>query len=168
MNQIPRRPPAFNPKILKNKINPTTRFQELPPLYEMVIDNRPSAPPPYIEDINSNEISTQTDRRPKVPISMLSLNDFTEKEKEDILDYGIYLGVDLNKYSFCLKYVISSINSKLPKGWKEYLTNEGDIYYYNNKLDESTWYHPLDNYYKEVIKSKIKEYKKKSKICTIM
>ena len=168
-----RRPPAYNPSsISRNKIRIPLYNEELPPSYEIVTSDRiPSAPPLIFNnnDIKKN-ISTQTEENlPKIRYTdRITLDKFTDEEKYNLLKFGRYLNVDILKYPFCLKYILACMNENLPLYWEEYKTDNGEIYFYNKKLDISTWTHPLDEYYRDLIKVKLKEYKKNHKSCSIM
>ena len=103
--------------------------------------------------------------------SGMKLADFNANERKELLDYGRYLGVNLHKYPFCLEYVLDSINAPLPKNWEQYIDDEYNIYYYCRTIDKSSWEHPADPFYKEVVKSEIKKYKKEKKrnnSCVVM
>ena len=174
MNEV-RRPPSYNPSsITRKKIRIPLYNEDLPPSYEIVTSDRtPSAPPLnfYNNDIRKN-ISTQTEENlPKIRYTdRITLEKFTDEEKYDLLNFGYYLNVDILKYPFCLKYILACMSENLPTYLEEHKTDDGDIYFHNKKLDISTWHHPLDEYYRDLIKVKLKEYKKnhKSSSCSIM
>ena len=120
----------------------------------------PSAPPP----INPNFIDNP---HPPSYSSLYSPKrnknyDYKYDQKnEDIYKFAQYLNINLDKYPYCLKYVIEAIISPLPKTWKEYTDDDNNTYYYNKNLDYSTWEHPTDQFYKNLIKNEIKKNKKK-------
>eukprot|EP01046_Picozoa_sp_COSAG06_P031463 COSAG06_NODE_3067_length_5897_cov_5.614005_2_plen_71_part_00 len=41
----------------------------------------------------------------------------------------------------------------LPCGWVEHCTEEGDSYFHNAQRGETTWQHPLDPYFKQLVAS---------------
>ncbi|CAM9541182.1 unnamed protein product, partial [Hapterophycus canaliculatus] len=49
-----------------------------------------------------------------------------------------------------------ALNADVPEGW---VTGEGEgeykglVYYYNEASGESTWDHPLDDYYRQALKA---------------
>ena len=88
-----------------------------------------------------------------------SFKDIPSSDKELIKMYGKYLGVNLRKYPYLLKYVLSSIIEPLPSNWEECVDYEGNIYYLNKTLSETKWRHPCEDHYKTTIKNKIKETK---------
>ena len=174
MNEV-RRHPAYNPSsINKRKVRIPLYSEDLPPSYEIVTsDQTPSAPILnfYTCDALKN-MSTQTeDTLPKIRYTdRITLEKFSEEEKNNLIHFGYYLNVDLIKYPFCLKYILACKNENLPTYWEEHTTEEGDVYFHNKKLDITTWNHPLDEYYRDLIKTKLKEHKKvhKSSSCSIM
>ena len=89
------------------------------------------------------------------------LKDFTNYNllpvsvKADIRLYAKHLGVDLNKHPYLIKYVISCILEELPGGWQEHLDKDGNVFYQNNILRETTWLHPMEQFYKDLIYTKI-------------
>lgn len=166
------KPPAYNPDCINQRRIRIPSYKILPPLYEVVCNNvKPSAPPIVEYNKQPISISTQTDAI-KEPIYKykFSLNSFTEPEQKEIFKFANYLNCDLKKYPFCLKYIISCMAEDLPSSWKEFTDNDGNIYYYNKDLKTSTWEHPLDDYYRKLIKKKIKKHKKKNKsyFCSVM
>ena len=91
-------------------------------------------------------------------------NIIPEDSQNDFNDFALYLGFDLKKHPTFLHVVLEALKAPLPLGWREIKDDTTDnVYFYNNKLNLSTWEHPLDFYYKEIIKRVIK----KSKNCVI-
>lgn len=39
----------------------------------------------------------------------------------------------------------------LPRGWVELVTDEGDSYFHHAERKETTWHHPLDPYFKQLV-----------------
>jgi hypothetical protein len=39
----------------------------------------------------------------------------------------------------------------LPRGWIELVAEEGDSYFHNADRGETTWHHPLDPYFKQLV-----------------
>lgn len=98
-----------------------------------------------------------------------SLKEFPYGERKTLLDFGQYLGINLRKHKYCIKYVLEAFNAPLPDGWSKKTDLEGNIYYHNKKIDVVSWAHPTDAYYKELIKLKKEEHKKEYRNrCTIM
>ena len=166
------RPPAYNPNSVKQRRIRVPLNKVLPPLYEVVCsDVIPSAPPIVTYNKQPISISTQTEEiNENIYTKKLTLNLFTAQEQKEIIEFANYLNCDLKKYPFCLKYIISCMAEDLPSSWKEFTDNDGNIYYYNKDLNVTTWEHPLDDYYRKLIKKKIKKHKKKNKsyFCSVM
>ncbi len=120
------------------------------------------------EKLNRINTVKNTQKIQVIPNSRNKLSDFLPNEQEELYDYGIYLDIDILKYPFCLKYVIEAINCPLPEHWSENNDSKGNIFFYNKKLNESSWEHPMDFYYRNLIKEKKEEYKRNKKKCTIM
>ena len=98
-----------------------------------------------------------------------SLREFPIEDRKALIDFGIYLGINLKKYKFCIKYVLEAYNAPLPDGWTKQTDADGNIFYANKKIDVVSWEHPTDAYYKDLIKTEKKEFKKENKSrCTIM
>jgi hypothetical protein len=81
--------------------------------------------------------------------------------------FGIYLGVNISKRPDMVEIVREAIQTPLPPNWKEYETDQKEIYYYNSKLDFSTWEHPVDAFYRNLIKNRL-EVKPESRCCVIL
>jgi hypothetical protein len=59
-----------------------------------------------------------------------------------------YLGIDDEKYLGIAK---EALMADLPEGWAQAVSEDnGKPYYYNHKMGESSWEHPLDNHYREM------------------
>lgn len=98
-----------------------------------------------------------------------SLKEFPIEDRKALIDFGRYLGINLKKYKFCIKYVLEAYNAPLPDGWTKNTDAEGNIFYSNKKIDVVSWEHPTDAYYKNLIRTEKKDYKKENKSsCTIM
>ncbi|KAL4436466.1 hypothetical protein ABPG74_003032 [Tetrahymena malaccensis] len=69
--------------------------------------------------------------------------------KEEIIEYAKYLGMDIQKDQRYLYIAEEGLRAPLPEGWKEYITQEGEIYYFNQEKQLSQWEHPSDEFYKQ-------------------
>ena len=72
---------------------------------------------------------------------------FAYKVKE-IREYAKYLGMDVEKDHDLLYIAKEGLKAVLPIGWQACRTPKGFIYYVNLETKESTWEHPLDQYYR--------------------
>ncbi|EAR84626.2 WW domain protein (macronuclear) [Tetrahymena thermophila SB210] len=82
--------------------------------------------------------------------------------KEEIIEYAKYLGMDIQKDQRYLYIAEEGLRAPLPEGWKEYITQEGEIYYFNQEKQMSQWEHPSDEFYKQ----KFMEQKNKDQLAT--
>jgi len=162
--------PSYNPNF-----NINTNFEASAPPYN---SPKPPKPPSYDESISNNleqNIDNQINKKSNKKVkrrnakqefrkfSGMKLEYFNYNERQELLDYGDYLGVNLYKYPFCLEYVLDSINAPLPSNWEQHCDDDLNVYYYCKSIDKSTWEHPADPFYKEVIRNEIKKFKREKK-----
>ena len=88
-----------------------------------------------------------------------NLSHIPEYDREEFIRYGKCMGVNLIKYPTIVKYVLASIVEPVPKNWFEQLDEKGDIFYTNNVLDINQLSHPMEDYYRAIIKEKKKSLK---------
>ena len=71
---------------------------------------------------------------------------------EELLDFAEYSDVDPATEPYLLPIVAENMNAPLPDGWSEcYDEASGQEYYYNTASNETSWEHPLDQYYKNLM-----------------
>ncbi|CAM9340890.1 unnamed protein product, partial [Ectocarpus sp. 13 AM-2016] len=76
---------------------------------------------------------------------------------EAVTRHAKYLGMDPERDGAYMWIAEEALNAEVPEGW---VTGEGEgeyeglVYYYNEATGESTWDHPLDEYYREKFKRK--------------
>uniref|UniRef100_A0A7S2AHG8 WW domain-containing protein n=1 Tax=Alexandrium andersonii TaxID=327968 RepID=A0A7S2AHG8_9DINO len=81
----------------------------------------------------------------------------TSREVEadkDLLEYGQSLGLhDLESEKDAdLKWVVNeAFEAPLPNNWTEHVDAEGRVYFFDQISEESTWSHPMDGVYRELI-----------------
>mmetsp|Transcript_36752 Transcript_36752/g.105923 ORF Transcript_36752/g.105923 Transcript_36752/m.105923 type:complete len:273 (-) Transcript_36752:22-840(-) len=70
---------------------------------------------------------------------------------KDLLEYGQSLGLrDLEDVD--LRWVArEAFEAPLPNNWTEHVDVEGRVYFFNQISEESTWSHPMDGVYRELI-----------------
>ena len=95
--------------------------------------------------------------------------DAEEPSEQEIRDYAEWLGADLSTDQDLFYISREALLAPPPKDWKIYQkkNSPGEIFYFNKKTGESSWDHPLDQYYKELFfkeKQKKVEESKKQKI----
>jgi len=69
-------------------------------------------------------------------------------DASQIIDYAKYIGVDPLKEPWLLKVAEEGLLAALPDGWSEHEDQDGNIFYFCADSNQSTWTHPLDNFYK--------------------
>mmetsp|Transcript_60342 Transcript_60342/g.127813 ORF Transcript_60342/g.127813 Transcript_60342/m.127813 type:complete len:315 (+) Transcript_60342:362-1306(+) len=71
--------------------------------------------------------------------------------QDDLLEYGRCLGLDVKSDDSMLWIVEEAFHAPLPVSWSEHMDNEGRIYFYDETSEESSWEHPMDPVYRELI-----------------
>mmetsp|Transcript_6578 Transcript_6578/g.16436 ORF Transcript_6578/g.16436 Transcript_6578/m.16436 type:complete len:299 (+) Transcript_6578:82-978(+) len=71
----------------------------------------------------------------------------------DLHEYGLSLGVDLDhENEEDLAWAVrEAFNAPLPSSWTEYMDDTGRAYYIKDGSSESTWEHPMDAVYRELL-----------------
>lgn len=79
-------------------------------------------------------------------------SDCEEIPKEDVLEYAMFLGIDLEHEAHLLWIAHEGVCAKVPPPW-EACTTAGDeeVFYFNHETGESTWEHPCDDQYKALV-----------------
>mmetsp|Transcript_14063 Transcript_14063/g.39847 ORF Transcript_14063/g.39847 Transcript_14063/m.39847 type:complete len:495 (+) Transcript_14063:293-1777(+) len=77
--------------------------------------------------------------------------------EEEIVDMAIHLGQNVrasSQLSEAQLWIIDrALEAPLPDGWQEHCDPEGRSYYYNTASQQSTWDHPMDDHFREMMKS---------------
>jgi len=74
-----------------------------------------------------------------------------EEGEADLREYGKTLGVDVEEDADLLWLVHEAFIASLPPSWTEYYDEDGRVYFYNQVTKESSWSHPMDKVFKELI-----------------
>lgn len=74
-----------------------------------------------------------------------------EEAAGDLLLYAASLGVDLNAAPELSWIVREALHAPLPPGWTAHSTLEQCVYFFNDVDGQSTWHHPLDATYRELL-----------------
>lgn len=70
--------------------------------------------------------------------------------QKDLEEYGVSLGADPSDPE--LEWVVKeAFEAPLPTSWTEHVDAEGRLYFFNQVSEESTWSHPMDTVYRELI-----------------
>mmetsp|Transcript_68940 Transcript_68940/g.165450 ORF Transcript_68940/g.165450 Transcript_68940/m.165450 type:complete len:304 (-) Transcript_68940:76-987(-) len=90
-----------------------------------------------------------------VGISAESQTESREPTKgiDDFVEYSRSLGVAglLAKDPDLMWVVQQAFQAPLPRSWIEYVDDEGRVYFFNMVTEQSTWEHPMDTVYRELI-----------------
>mmetsp|Transcript_38644 Transcript_38644/g.86434 ORF Transcript_38644/g.86434 Transcript_38644/m.86434 type:complete len:305 (+) Transcript_38644:72-986(+) len=73
------------------------------------------------------------------------------REESDLLQYSQALGIDLSQHADLVWVVEEAFNAPLPLSWTEYTDDEGRVYFFNQSSSQSTWEHPMDAVYRELL-----------------
>lgn len=74
-----------------------------------------------------------------------------EPQAGDLHEYGRSLGVDLVRSPDLLYIVQQAFDAPLPGSWSEHMDEEGRVYFFQEASSQSTWEHPTDAVYRELI-----------------
>lgn len=69
---------------------------------------------------------------------------------QNIMNRAIEIGMDPYKDSKLFWIAEQSLKSKLPDEWMECTTEEGQVYYFNLRNEDSTWEHPALDHYRQL------------------
>ncbi|RNC40969.1 putative glutamic acid-rich protein precursor, partial [Trypanosoma cruzi] len=94
-----------------------------------------------------------------------TVDDDYEPTQDEIEDFAEWMGMQLPEDKEFLYIAREGLKAPLPKNWRPCRTNEDDIYYFNFRTGESTWNHPMDDFFRQKF-LKMKEEKKSSTVTT--
>lgn len=72
-------------------------------------------------------------------------------QEGDLREYGRSLGVDLDRCPDLFYIVREAFDAPLPGSWSEHMDEEGRVYFFQEASSQSTWEHPTDAVYRELI-----------------
>ena len=73
----------------------------------------------------------------------------TKPTPEEVREYAAWLGMDPITDSDLFYIAEWALTAPLPIGWSAHQDDDGNEYYFNDKLGESTYEHPLDGQYRK-------------------
>lgn len=79
-----------------------------------------------------------------------------EPSENEIWEYGKWLGMQLPEDSRFLWIAREGLKAPLPEHWKACKSEKGELYYFNFKTGKSIWDHPMDDHFKELLKTEKK------------
>jgi len=75
----------------------------------------------------------------------------TSPDVADLHEYCSSLGIDADQDEDLLWVAHEAFNAPLPASWSEYTNEAGRVYYFHEVSGQSTWEHPFDEVYREVV-----------------
>eukprot|EP01006_Ploeotia_vitrea_P053243 TRINITY_DN67768_c7_g2_i1.p1 TRINITY_DN67768_c7_g2~~TRINITY_DN67768_c7_g2_i1.p1 ORF type:complete len:868 (-),score=84.91 TRINITY_DN67768_c7_g2_i1:87-2690(-) len=75
----------------------------------------------------------------------------TEPTQQEVETYAAHIGIDPNADWSLLWIARQGLTTPLPTGWRPCCTNEAEVYYFNFWTGESSWEHPLDSYWRNMV-----------------
>jgi hypothetical protein len=76
--------------------------------------------------------------------TILQEAEVVEPTRDEILEYAMFLGMELPRDDHLLWIATEGLKAPLPPRWKPVKSADGEIYYFNFKTGESQWEHPCD------------------------
>eukprot|EP00929_Paragymnodinium_shiwhaense_P015151 TRINITY_DN123189_c0_g1_i1.p1 TRINITY_DN123189_c0_g1~~TRINITY_DN123189_c0_g1_i1.p1 ORF type:complete len:359 (-),score=59.95 TRINITY_DN123189_c0_g1_i1:189-1265(-) len=111
----------------------------------------PSArqPPPVAAEAAAGGAG-QVSAAPAAVGDFVAGNDDAPRE-DDLREYAESLGVDMDREMDLLWVVEESFHAPLPSSWTEHTDDEGRCYFFHEASNQSTWEHPTDAVYRELL-----------------
>jgi hypothetical protein len=70
---------------------------------------------------------------------------------EEVLEYATYFGIDPQREPHLMWIAEEGMDPPLPEGWGEHTDGDGRPYYYCQSTRKSTYEHPYDPYFKDLV-----------------
>merc|ERR1712224_56145 len=74
-----------------------------------------------------------------------------EPTQEEIENYAEWLGIDKDKDNELIPLAREGLKAPLPEGWRPCQNAEGEIFYFNFDTGQSSWDHPADEHYQNLV-----------------
>ena len=81
-------------------------------------------------------------------VNTYTLNGLDPKQ---ILEYAIYIGIEPASEAYLLWIAEDGIQAALPANFTQHTDDKGEVYFYNVETQESSWEHPMDNHYRQLV-----------------
>ncbi|NXP23922.1 CE164 protein, partial [Scytalopus superciliaris] len=78
-------------------------------------------------------------------------NDSYVPDEQEIRNFAPIIGIDPEKESELLWLARECLVAPLPPDWKPCQDTTGDVYYFNFATGQSTWEHPCDEHYRQLV-----------------
>ncbi|KAJ9522970.1 hypothetical protein QJQ45_023774 [Haematococcus lacustris] len=86
---------------------------------------------------------------PELPTVPLPTEVDEPPTREEIQEYGRYLGMDVDAEDDLLYIAEWALTAPVPDGWTVHLDSEGHEFFYNNATAQSQYEHPMDEHYRQ-------------------
>jgi hypothetical protein len=80
-----------------------------------------------------------------------NLEGHEEHAEADLREYSQTLGIDFDSEVELHWVVQEAFNAPLPASWTEHTDAEDRVYFFHEATNQSTWEHPMDNVYRELL-----------------
>mmetsp|Transcript_76877 Transcript_76877/g.148525 ORF Transcript_76877/g.148525 Transcript_76877/m.148525 type:complete len:347 (+) Transcript_76877:127-1167(+) len=74
------------------------------------------------------------------------------RHNADLREYGKTLCVDVDNDDDLVWLVQEAFVAELPQSWTEHLNEDGRVYFYNQLTQVSSWSHPMDSVFRELVR----------------
>ena len=68
-----------------------------------------------------------------------------------VVEYARYLGIQPHEDAALMHIAREAVVAELPHGWEEHTEDDGNPFFFNEKEDRSTWEHPCDAHYRDLV-----------------
>lgn len=80
-----------------------------------------------------------------------------EPTEEEIANYAERLGMDKEEDKDIMHLAREGLKAPLPPGWRPCQNSEGEIFYFDYETGQSSWDHPADEHYQNLVQEKKRE-----------
>eukprot|EP01052_Picozoa_sp_SAG31_P055144 SAG31_NODE_15065_length_772_cov_1.426449_1_plen_153_part_10 len=71
---------------------------------------------------------------------------------DPVQKYAHFLGIQPGPEDVALRWIAEeALAAQLPEGWSEHMDDDGNLYYYHLETEQSSWTHPLESHYKQLV-----------------
>ena len=101
------------------------------------------------EEAEARALEEEEALRQKVLSELQRANVKFRSAPEDVLEYAVYLGMQLDEDKELLWIADQALQAEDPEGWSQCESPNGDLYYVNQVTMQVLWQHPLDYQYQQ-------------------
>mmetsp|Transcript_75934 Transcript_75934/g.143151 ORF Transcript_75934/g.143151 Transcript_75934/m.143151 type:complete len:311 (-) Transcript_75934:31-963(-) len=99
----------------------------------------------------STETLPESETNKHGKITVLECDTNYEPSEEEVLEYAVWLGMNLEDDKDLLWIAWSGLREPCPSPWKPCQTEAGDIFFFNFSTGESIWDHPRDQHFRDLL-----------------